>query len=89
MEEAMMNEYATKARQKWDDYGATQRRIGREEGLTIGESRVLQVAQSLIARGQAPEFVSEITGIPIKDLEGATAHDQPGWRSAASAVVVR
>jgi predicted transposase/invertase (TIGR01784 family) len=66
-------------RQKWEraaqlDYAKNE---GRNEGITIGEARGeargrnderREMAQTLLRKGQSPEFVSEVTGIPVKDL---------------------
>jgi len=51
---------------EWEERG---RKKGREEGLAVAKAEKLTIARNLLAKGSSPEFVSEITGIPMEEIE--------------------
>jgi len=43
---------------------------GREEGREEGEViKALEIARNLLAEGSTPEFVAEITGLSLEEIE--------------------
>jgi len=43
---------------------------GREEGMEEGmEKEKLIIAKNLLEKGSTPEFVHEITGLPLEEIE--------------------
>ena len=45
------------------------REQGREEGLEQARKEKLQIARNLLAKGSTPEFVSDITGLSLDEIE--------------------
>jgi len=55
----------------WDDALEVAREEGREDGIEEGmEKEKLLIAKNLLAKGSTPEFVYEITGLPMDEING-------------------
>jgi predicted transposase/invertase (TIGR01784 family) len=55
----------------WDEALEVAREEGREDGLEEGMLKEkLLIAKNLLAKGSTPEFVYEITGLSLDEIDG-------------------
>jgi len=53
----------------WDDALAVRYEEGMEKGLEQGRKEKLIIARNLLSKGSTPEFVKEITGLSLDEIE--------------------